>query len=163
MFKERFERLEWVVIFTAISLIMKQCFGFKFVAQTALKVTGSDQCAEIASIVFVGLKTIKTMSFVIQFLEVLTIVLGLTAAIASLGISLYFFQSPVKIARAVAIDKLAESINMFVIFTFALFYWLDILSVMPILAAIALRMIAISATLFSTANLAIQTKRIDSI
>lgn len=95
-----------------------------------------------------------------EVLELATIVLGASAAAGAFSISWYFAHSRAGIARAVAIDKAAEGVNMLVIFAFALSYWFGVFDRMPIHFAVSLRLIAISATIFSTANLAIQTRRL---
>lgn len=93
-------------------------------------------------------------------LEFATIVLSGVAAVGAFSISIYFARSPHGIARAVAIDKAAEAINMVVIFVFAVFYWFGIFTKMPVQFAVLLRLLAISATNFSTLHLAYQTRRV---
>ena len=62
-------------------------------------------------------------------------------------------------ARAVAFDKFAESINQIVILIFALSYALELFLQMPVEAAICLRLVGITATLFSSIHLDYQTRK----
>lgn len=96
-----------------------------------------------------------------NFIQLFTIFLATIAAIASGGMALYFWRSTQSIGRAVAIDKAAECTNMLVILAFALFYYFDSLSVMPLAFAALLRMIATCAVLFSSVNLANETWKVE--
>ena len=99
----------------------------------------------------------------IQFLELVTIIGGIIAAVAAMTVAVFFFRTNSRIGRAVGIDKMAECINMAVIVAFAMFYYLDILALMPIVLAIILRLISISATMFSSINLARETRYLQEL
>ena len=93
--------------------------------------------------------------------EVFTIVWGVIAAASALSMSIFFVRSPKGIARAVAIDKFAEFVNMAVIVVFAFAYWRGWFVIMPLWAATLLRMTAVCATLVSSIHLAYQVHAID--
>jgi hypothetical protein len=96
----------------------------------------------------------------INVLELATIIIGIIAALSSLAMGLVFSRSDIGIAKAVAFDKIAETISLSVILVFALAYYFEMFIKMPIIYALMLRLIAISATLSSSIHLAWQTRKI---
>ena len=82
------------------------------------------------------------------------------ACLAALTMSWWFWRAKAPIGKAVAIDKLAEAINMAVILTFAVAYYLDLFVKMSVFVAGSLRLAAIFATLISSMHLGWQTHKI---
>lgn len=95
-----------------------------------------------------------------EFVEAFTVSASFVAACGAFIVSLLFLCIQRPLARAFAMDKFAEGVNMMVIFIFAYAYYMDMFVKMPLLVASSLRMVGVAATMASTIYLSRQIYRI---